>query len=270
MYALSPDNGTLVWANLLGPNSDEGGYEWGSSSDGRQLYVANSNAGSVLTDLVNPVVPVENLTGANGTSNNVTSRGGSGRAAGYANATTAATAITNSSSTGSSSSSGHKLLLNPNTGSAGGQQSSSAPTPTSKTQPGTGGGNTFGCATAGQTFNGGFIAALDLQSGQVVWSFGNPLFARNSSSECLVFAKFLGPVSAANGVVYAPSMDPNGSLFFLDAVSGRQLGAFATGASLNGGASIVGDMVFIGSGYNKSAVFGTPGSFAWGLRLPAA
>lgn len=124
--------------------------------------------------------------------------------------------------------------------------------------------------------NGGFIVAVDLRTGRVVWLFANPLTATNSTPNCIVGAKFLGPVSVAGppgatgagGVVLAPSMDRAGTLFLLNAANGTSLGVFETGATLLSGPSVVGDMVFVGSGYNSS-VSGTPGNKLWALRVPA-
>jgi polyvinyl alcohol dehydrogenase (cytochrome) len=65
----------------------------------------------------------------------------------------------------------------------------------------------------------------------------------------------LGPVSVANGVVYASSM---GALFFpaaqptmfaLDAANGKQLWSFASGGSVNAGPAIAEGRVYWGSGY---------------------
>ena len=104
---------------------------------------------------------------------------------------------------------------------------------------------------------------------QVIWSFANPLLSKNSTEGCIIYAKFLGPLTVANGVVFAPSMDTDGTLFYLDAATGKQLGTFKTGASLNAGASVVGQFVYVGSGYNRSVPYGTPGSNVYGLHVPA-
>jgi polyvinyl alcohol dehydrogenase (cytochrome) len=42
-YALDPDSGAVLWQTQVGPGSSLGGIEWGSASDGQQIYVAISN-----------------------------------------------------------------------------------------------------------------------------------------------------------------------------------------------------------------------------------
>jgi polyvinyl alcohol dehydrogenase (cytochrome) len=64
----------------------------------------------------------------------------------------------------------------------------------------------------------------------------------------------LGPLAVANGVLYAPSMGgPNSTtaptMFALDASNGSTLWSYASGSSVNAGATIVGENVFWGSGY---------------------
>jgi len=44
-WALSPKNGALVWATLVGPGGMVGGMQWGTASDNQRIYVAISNAG---------------------------------------------------------------------------------------------------------------------------------------------------------------------------------------------------------------------------------
>lgn len=56
-------------------------------------------------------------------------------------------------------------------------------------------------------------------------------------------------MTVANGVVLYPSMDAVGTLFFLDAASGKLLGSFASGASAACGPSVVDGVVYMGSGY---------------------
>ena len=42
-YALDAGTGQLVWANSAGPGSTLGGIEWGTSYDGRRIYIAQAN-----------------------------------------------------------------------------------------------------------------------------------------------------------------------------------------------------------------------------------
>jgi len=42
---LNPDDGTVLWATPVGPGGTLGGMEWGSATDGSQVYVAIANNG---------------------------------------------------------------------------------------------------------------------------------------------------------------------------------------------------------------------------------
>jgi polyvinyl alcohol dehydrogenase (cytochrome) len=100
----------------------------------------------------------------------------------------------------------------------------------------------------GSTTLGGSWAALDPADGHIIWQVADPYGAVD-----------LGPMTVANGVVYAPSMaggatDKN--MVALNAATGATLWSFAAGGSVNAGASIAQDTVFWGSGY---ANLGIPG-----------
>ena len=90
--------------------------------------------------------------------------------------------------------------------------------------------------------------ALDPLTGAVLWRTPDP----NAAID-------LGPLAVANGVVYAPSMGGAASqanMFALNARTGDILWSFASGASVNAGATIVDGSVYWGSGY---AHLGKPG-----------
>jgi outer membrane protein assembly factor BamB len=55
------------------------------------------------------------------------------------------------------------------------------------------------------------------------------------------------PMTVANGVVYYASMDAKGTLFYLEAATGRLLGSFETGATLGCGPSLARGKVFVGA-----------------------
>jgi polyvinyl alcohol dehydrogenase (cytochrome) len=106
--------------------------------------------------------------------------------------------------------------------------------------------NFYGIPYAGG--NAGSWAALDPATGQILWQVADP----NGAID-------LGPVTVANGVVYAGSMAGSvtaPTMFALDASSGKTLWSFAAGSSVIAGATVVGDYVFWGSGY---AHLGIPG-----------
>ena len=125
------------------------------------------------------------------------------------------------------------------------------------------GGMEWGSATDGQriyvaiaNLNGvaytagraGSWSALDPATGKILWQTPDP----NGAID-------LGPVTVANGVVYAASMAgaPDArNMFALNAKTGAVLWDFAAGGSVIAGASIVNDTVYWGSGYSN---LGIPG-----------
>jgi polyvinyl alcohol dehydrogenase (cytochrome) len=64
----------------------------------------------------------------------------------------------------------------------------------------------------------------------------------------------LGPVSVANGVVFAGSMNQaptSPTMFALDAKTGQILWSFVTGSSVIAGPAIVKNTVYWGAGYGR-------------------
>jgi polyvinyl alcohol dehydrogenase (cytochrome) len=105
-------------------------------------------------------------------------------------------------------------------------------------------------------YRGGW-SALDATTGAILWETPNPAYERG-----------MGPVSGANGVVYACSMDSNGHMYAMDAASGSVLWDFASGASCLGGAAISDGMIFWGTGYDAFAIPAgndAQGLYAFGL-----
>jgi len=103
--------------------------------------------------------------------------------------------------------------------------------------------------------NAGSWAALDPATGAILWQTPDPNGAWD-----------LGPVTVANGVVYADSMGGPRSataptMFALDASTGNTLWTFVGGASVCAGATIVDGVVYWGSGYGAlGAPVGTGGN----------
>ena len=104
----------------------------------------------------------------------------------------------------------------------------------------------------------GFWAALDPQTGKVLWQTADP----NSAID-------LGPLTVANGVLYVPSTgDPDAAtvtagnpatsptMLALDAATGKQLWGFASGSSVISGATVADGAVYWGTGYGH---LGIPG-----------
>jgi polyvinyl alcohol dehydrogenase (cytochrome) len=94
----------------------------------------------------------------------------------------------------------------------------------------------------------GSWAALDPATGTILWQVADPSGAVD-----------LGALAVASGVVYVPSMagaSTAPSMLALDARNGSILWSYASGASVNAGATIVQETVYWGSGY---AHLGIPG-----------
>ncbi|HET9015881.1 MAG TPA: PQQ-binding-like beta-propeller repeat protein [Thermomicrobiaceae bacterium] len=117
-------------------------------------------------------------------------------------------------------------------------------------------GNLYGVPytlPSGQTSHAGSWAALDPADGHVIWQVADPNGAMD-----------LGPMTVANGVVYAPSMGAQSAgtpnMFALNAATGKTLWSYASGGSVVAGAVVANDAVYWGSGYANLAVFGGVGS----------
>ncbi|CAI7817509.1 unnamed protein product [Closterium sp. NIES-53] len=91
--------------------------------------------------------------------------------------------------------------------------------------------------------NGSAWVALEPATGAVLWSTANPIAP----------ALAMLP-SAANGVVFAGSMDIEGHVYAFDAASGNILWSFSPGASVYGGISVDRGCIFFGRGYNFVAI----------------
>jgi polyvinyl alcohol dehydrogenase (cytochrome) len=103
-------------------------------------------------------------------------------------------------------------------------------------------------ASDGHTYSAGSWSALDPATGKIIWQVPDP----NGAVD-------LGPMTVANGVVYAASMAGGATaktMFGLNAATGATLWSFAAGSSVNAGASIANDTVYWGSGYSN---LGIPG-----------
>jgi polyvinyl alcohol dehydrogenase (cytochrome) len=135
--------------------------------------------------------------------------------------------------------------------------------------------NLFGIPYAlpgGTTANGGSWAALNPSTGQIVWQTATPgacpsLVAPGSQQGCMA----LGPASAANGVVFAGSMDvnpQNPTMFALDASSGNVLWSYVAGSSVNAAPAIAGDSIYWGSGYSKLGGLGTANNKVFAFQIP--
>jgi polyvinyl alcohol dehydrogenase (cytochrome) len=98
------------------------------------------------------------------------------------------------------------------------------------------------------TITSGSWAALDPETGNILWQVADP------SHNAFGGGNALGPVTVANGVVYAPSM--SGVVRALDAANGKTLWSYQLPGSAVGGAAVVNGVVYWGNGY---AHLGIPG-----------
>jgi len=121
----------------------------------------------------------------------------------------------------------------------------------------------------------GSWSALDPTTGEILWRTPDPNGAvyPNGAADP-PGAVDTGPMTVANGVVYAPSMAaakpcapkpcvpkrdlPN--MFALDAATGKVLWSYPSGGSVNAGAVVVDGVVYWGSGYTNLKIPGFVGN----------
>ncbi|CAK7323037.1 unnamed protein product [Dovyalis caffra] len=104
------------------------------------------------------------------------------------------------------------------------------------------------------TTTGGWVA-MDARNGDILWSTANPSNATAS-----------GPVTVANGVLFAGSTYKHGPVYAINAKTGRILWSYNTGATVYGGMSVSDGCVYIGNGYEASFGFVMP-SYTAGTSL---
>lgn len=102
---------------------------------------------------------------------------------------------------------------------------------------------------------GGSWAALDPQTGKIIWQRADPQTEVLDGQTVGVWD--LAPVSAANGVAYFASMAKAGNEFYaLDGATGQILWAQPAGSSVNAAPAIVDGVVYWGSGYSRARAEG--------------
>jgi polyvinyl alcohol dehydrogenase (cytochrome) len=127
---------------------------------------------------------------------------------------------------------------------------------------------------AGQTVRGGIWAAVDLATGAIVWQTPDPTSFQPLEGNIShltwggglgpgFFGVALGPLTVANGVVFAGSMDREGHMYGFDAATGLVLWSFASGGSVNSAPAIHDGVLYWGSGYSNG--FNNDKVFAFGL-----
>lgn len=113
----------------------------------------------------------------------------------------------------------------------------------------------------GSTTTNGFWSGLDAITGEILWETADPADPGSNGIDT-------GAVSAANGVVYGCSMDPQGHMYALDAATGDILWGFASGGSCAAGAAISNGVIYWGSGYSDPNPLGTPNNKFYAFGLP--
>ncbi|KAH7554055.1 hypothetical protein JRO89_XS12G0102900 [Xanthoceras sorbifolium] len=96
------------------------------------------------------------------------------------------------------------------------------------------------------TIAGGWVA-MDARNGNVLWSTANP---SNATAP--------GPVTVANGVLFAGSTYRQGPVYALNAKTGKILWSYDTGATIYGGGSVSNGCIYMGNGYKVTVGFVNP------------
>jgi len=79
---------------------------------------------------------------------------------------------------------------------------------------------------------------MEAKSGKILWSTENP---SNATAN--------GPVTVANGVVFAGSVDSKGPVYAMNAETGNVVWSYETGSSVEGGMSVSDGCIYVGNGY---------------------
>jgi polyvinyl alcohol dehydrogenase (cytochrome) len=120
------------------------------------------------------------------------------------------------------------------------------------------------------TATGGSWAALDPETGKILWQRADPQTEVVNGQTVGVWD--LAPVSAANGVAYVASMAKGGNEFYaLDGRSGEILWAWPAGSSVNAGPAIVNGSIYWGAGYARAGAVEGSGNnmfFAFSVDWP--
>uniref|UniRef100_A0A5B7C3E9 Pyrrolo-quinoline quinone repeat domain-containing protein n=2 Tax=Davidia involucrata TaxID=16924 RepID=A0A5B7C3E9_DAVIN len=104
------------------------------------------------------------------------------------------------------------------------------------------------------TTSGGWVA-MDATTGQILWSTANP---SNATSN--------GPVTVANGVLFAGSTYGQGPIYAMNAETGKIMWSYNTGATVFGGMSVSKGCIYVGNGYTVN-LGGLDPSFTAGTSL---
>ncbi len=113
----------------------------------------------------------------------------------------------------------------------------------------------------------GWWSALDPNTGAELWRTYDPGTGLVGSFGFFGYSAE-GPVSVANGIVYACSLNPIGpNMIAMDAASGAIRWQYASGSSCLGGAAIVNGTVYWGTGYRTFGPLTTAGNKLFAFTL---
>ena len=120
---------------------------------------------------------------------------------------------------------------------------------------------------SGVAWNGGSWAALDPSTGAILWQVADPGMSTVHPGQ---HALSMGPVTVANGVLYAASM--SGYMYALDAATGATLWSFLAPGSVNAAPAVVDGTLYWGSGYHNFPAadpLGTASNMFYAFSLPS-
>ena len=119
------------------------------------------------------------------------------------------------------------------------------------------------------TVTGGSWAALDPDTGRILWQTADPQ-VETLPGVGVVGVWDLAPVTVAHGVLYAASMAKlafQNQMFALDAATGQMLWQFGAGSSVNAGPAVVDGTVYWGTGYSRSGIEGSGNQLFFAFSL---
>jgi polyvinyl alcohol dehydrogenase (cytochrome) len=105
---------------------------------------------------------------------------------------------------------------------------------------------TYALQPTGMSWNGGSWAALNAATGEIVWQVPDTGLDSVTPTQP---ADPLGPVTVANGVVYAASM--SGAMYAFAASTGQQLWTYQAAGSVNAAPAVWDGVLYWGSGYHN-------------------
>ncbi|MED6158336.1 hypothetical protein PIB30_031858 [Stylosanthes scabra] len=145
----------------------------------------------------------------------------------------------------------------PGGGGGGGYWGAATDTKTVYTNIGNSASKNFTLKPSSNTTTSGGWVAMDAATGTILWSLANPSNATAS-----------GPVSLANGILFAGSTNGKGPIYAINGKSGEIVWSYETGATVYGGMSISDGCIYLGNGYKVSIGFFV-GSYTSGTSLYA-